>query len=224
MCGRARTGSAGADGVRPAREATGRPRAGRDPHAFQLVADRARAPAARRLPASTRDHPGLQPAGPKLVRESGRIGRPALEGGDMLRRSHILTTAALLAVCATPASAATYEELQSDGAAGGDVAPPPSSIVASAADEYQDLRSPDTVDAAEHRGLHEADGQHALNRDYQPGRGRRGPGPAVRASRHACEARPLHGLGAQAGRVARGGDGAPRRPRDTRDTHGCRGP
>ena len=70
----------------------------------------------------------------------------------MLRRSHILTTAALLAVCATPASAATYEELQSDGAAGGDVAPPPSSIVASAADEYQDLRSPDTVDAAEHRG------------------------------------------------------------------------
>ena len=85
----------------------------------------------------------------------------------MLRRSHILTTAALLAVCATPASAATYEDLQSDGAANGDVAPPPSSIAASAADEYQDLRSPDTVDAAEHRGLHEADpGQYALNRDY----------------------------------------------------------
>jgi hypothetical protein len=85
----------------------------------------------------------------------------------MLRRSHILTTAVLLAVCATPASAATYEDLQSDGAASGAVAPPPSSIAASAADEYQDLRSPDTVDAAEHRGLHEADrGQYALNRDY----------------------------------------------------------
>jgi hypothetical protein len=85
----------------------------------------------------------------------------------MLRRSHILTTAVLLAVCATPASAATYEDLQSDGAASGAVAPPPSSIAASAADEYQDLRSPDTVDTAEHRGLHEADrGQYALNRDY----------------------------------------------------------
>ena len=85
----------------------------------------------------------------------------------MLRRSHILTTAALLAVCATPASAATYEDLQSDGAATGDAAPPPSSIAASAADEYQDLRSPDTVDAAEHRGLHAADrGQYALNRSY----------------------------------------------------------
>jgi hypothetical protein len=85
----------------------------------------------------------------------------------MFRRSHILTTAALLAVCATPASAATYEDLHSDGTASRDAAPPPSSIAASAADEYQDLRSPDTVDAAEHRGLHEADrGQYALNRDY----------------------------------------------------------
>jgi hypothetical protein len=75
----------------------------------------------------------------------------------MLRRSQILTTAALLAVCATPASAA----------ASGDVAPPASSIAASAADEYQDLRSPDAVDAAEHRGLYETDrGQYALNRDY----------------------------------------------------------
>ena len=81
----------------------------------------------------------------------------------MLRRSHILTTAALLAVCATPASAATYEDLRSDGG----VAPPPSSIAASAADEYQDLRSPDAVDAAAHRGLYESDPeQYALNRDY----------------------------------------------------------
>jgi hypothetical protein len=86
----------------------------------------------------------------------------------MFRRSHILTTAALLAVCATPASAATYEDLHSGGAAAkGDVTPPPSSIAASAADEYQDLRSPDAVDAAEHRGPYEADrGPYALNRDY----------------------------------------------------------
>jgi hypothetical protein len=105
--------------------------------------------------------------GPKLVRESGRVGRPALKEAKMLRLSPILTTAALLAVCAVPASAATYEDLHSDGAASGDVAPPPSSIAASAADEYQDLRSPDAVDAAEHRGLYEADrGPYALNRDY----------------------------------------------------------
>jgi hypothetical protein len=66
----------------------------------------------------------------------------------MLRRSHILTTAALLAVCATPASAVTFEDRSSDGAVISDVAPPPSSIAASAADEYQDLRSPDARDAA----------------------------------------------------------------------------
>jgi hypothetical protein len=46
----------------------------------------------------------------------------------MLRRSHILTTAALLAVCATPASAATFEDLKSNGSV--DVAPPPSSLAA----------------------------------------------------------------------------------------------
>jgi hypothetical protein len=100
----------------------------------------------------------------------------------MLRRSHILTTAALLAVCATPASAATFEDLKPDGAA---TAPPPSSIAASAADGYQDLRSPDArdaaaaaeagqdlrspdaVDAAAHRGIYAPDeGKYALNRDY----------------------------------------------------------
>jgi hypothetical protein len=59
----------------------------------------------------------------------------------MIRRRHILTAAALLAVCATPAA----------GAAG----------------EYRDLRSPDAVDAAEHRGLYETDkGPYLLNRDY----------------------------------------------------------
>ena len=59
----------------------------------------------------------------------------------MPRRSHILTTTALLAVCAAPASAATYEDLH-------DTAPPPSSIATPAEDGYQDLRSPDAKDAA----------------------------------------------------------------------------
>ena len=99
----------------------------------------------------------------------------------MLRRSHILTTAALLAVCATPASAATYEDLHTSG----DVAPPPPSLAASAADEYQDLRSPDAkdaaaaaeagqdlrspdaADAAAHRGIYAPEeGKYVLNRHY----------------------------------------------------------
>ena len=93
----------------------------------------------------------------------------------MLRLSHILTTAALVAVCAAPASAATFEELhstaQNDGAskAAADTewrssyqpAPPPK------ADTGQDLRSPDAVDAAAHRGIYAPDrGAYVLNRDY----------------------------------------------------------
>jgi hypothetical protein len=39
--------------------------------------------------------------------------------------------------------------------------------VPASAQTYDDLRSPDAVDAAEHRGPHEADrGPYALNRDY----------------------------------------------------------
>jgi hypothetical protein len=83
----------------------------------------------------------------------------------MLRRNTLITTAALLAVCAAPASAIPYEDLRSDGS--GDPAPPPSSIAASAEEEYRDLRSPDARDAAAHRGLYETDeGSHVLNRDY----------------------------------------------------------
>ena len=93
----------------------------------------------------------------------------------MLRLSHILTTAALVAVCTAPASAATFEDLHStapnDGApkAAADTgwrssyqpAPP------SKTGHGQDLRSPDTVDAAQHRGLYASDrGAYALNRDY----------------------------------------------------------
>ena len=77
----------------------------------------------------------------------------------MLRLSHILTTAALVAVCAVPASADTgwrssYQPV------------PPS-------DTGQDLRSPDAVDAAQHRGLYATErgstgdrGAYVLNRDY----------------------------------------------------------
>jgi hypothetical protein len=54
----------------------------------------------------------------------------------MLRRSHIITATALLAVAAAPASAAPYEQLH-------DTAPPPSSIATPAGDEYQGVRSPD---------------------------------------------------------------------------------
>jgi hypothetical protein len=93
----------------------------------------------------------------------------------MLRLSHILTTAALVAVCAAPASAATFEQLhsnaQNDGSskAAADTgwrssyqpAPP------STTGQGQDLRSPDAVDAAQHRGLYAPDrGSYVLNRDY----------------------------------------------------------
>jgi hypothetical protein len=57
----------------------------------------------------------------------------------MLRRNTILTTAALMAVFAVPASAQTH----------------------------QDLRSPDAKDAAEQRGLYKSEsGPYMLDRDY----------------------------------------------------------
>jgi hypothetical protein len=93
----------------------------------------------------------------------------------MLRFSHILTTAALVAVCAAPASAATFEQLHSsDQSSGASKAAadtgfrtsyqpvPPSKTGAG-----QDLRSPDAVDAAAHRGIYASDrGSYVLNRDY----------------------------------------------------------
>jgi hypothetical protein len=93
----------------------------------------------------------------------------------MLRLSHILTTAAVVAVCAAPASAATFEQLHpSDGNDAASKAwadngyrssyqpTTPSKTGAS-----QDLRSPDAVDAAAHRGLYAGDrGAYVLNRDY----------------------------------------------------------
>ena len=93
----------------------------------------------------------------------------------MLRLSHILTTAALVAVCAAPASAATFEQLHpgdgndADSKAWADNGyrssyqpTPPSKTGAG-----QDLRSPDAVDAAAHRGLYAGDRDaYVLNRDY----------------------------------------------------------
>ena len=98
----------------------------------------------------------------------------------MLRRNHLITTAALLAVCAVPATAAAQQDLRMPDTR--DVA------AAAAANEYQDLRSPDAkdaareagtavepgqdlrspdaVDAAGHRGLYEPQGKYVLDRDF----------------------------------------------------------
>jgi hypothetical protein len=93
----------------------------------------------------------------------------------MLRLSHILTTAALVAVCAAPASAATFEQLHANEQNGGaskaaadtgwrsSYQPVPPSKTGPG----QDLRSPDAVDAAAHRGIYAGDrGAYVLNRDY----------------------------------------------------------
>ena len=92
----------------------------------------------------------------------------------MLRLSHILTTAALVAVCAAPASAATFENLhstaQNDGAskAAADTGwrssyqPAPPSTTGSYV-LNRDYGSPDALDAARQA----ADpGAYVLNRDY----------------------------------------------------------
>jgi hypothetical protein len=62
----------------------------------------------------------------------------------MLRRSHILTSAALLAISVVPGSAFAMP----DQPASDQPLPPPSSIAQSAGQAYQDLRSPDARDAA----------------------------------------------------------------------------
>jgi hypothetical protein len=93
----------------------------------------------------------------------------------MLRLSHILTTTALVAVCAAPASAMPLEQLQTtDGNDGASKAAADTGyrssyqpVPPSKTGHGQDLRSPDAVDAAQHRGLYAADrGAYVLNRDY----------------------------------------------------------
>jgi hypothetical protein len=63
----------------------------------------------------------------------------------MLRRSHILTSAALLAISVVPSSAFAMPD---QPVADQPVPPPPSSIAISAGAAYDDLRSPDARDAA----------------------------------------------------------------------------
>jgi hypothetical protein len=99
----------------------------------------------------------------------------------MIRRSHILTTAALLAVCAVPATAAAQQDLRSpdarDAAREAGVVQPSQDLrspdardaarEAATVEPGQDLRSPDAADAAQHRGLYEADsGPYVLDRGY----------------------------------------------------------
>jgi hypothetical protein len=62
----------------------------------------------------------------------------------MLRRSHILTSAALLAISVVPSSAFAMPD---QPVADQPVPPPPSSIAISAGAAYDDLRSPDARDA-----------------------------------------------------------------------------
>jgi hypothetical protein len=99
----------------------------------------------------------------------------------MFRRNHWIVTAALVAVCAVPASAAAQQDLRMPDTR--------DAAAASAADGYQDLRSPDAkdaareagtvsgrsqdlrspdaTDAAAHRGLYETDPRaYVLNREY----------------------------------------------------------
>ena len=58
----------------------------------------------------------------------------------MLRRNQLIVTAALVAVCAVPGTAAAQQDLRMPDTR--------DAAAASAADDYQDLRSPDAKDAA----------------------------------------------------------------------------
>ena len=79
----------------------------------------------------------------------------------MLRRKTILTTAAVMAVCAAPASATTYDDLRSPDAK--DAAREAGAVTQTS----QDLRSPDAKDAAASRGLYESErGPYVLDRGY----------------------------------------------------------
>ena len=64
----------------------------------------------------------------------------------MLRRSHILTAVAVLAMCVVPGFAYGMPD---QPVAPDQPAPPPSSIAQSEGQAYQDLRSPDARDAAQ---------------------------------------------------------------------------
>ena len=91
----------------------------------------------------------------------------------MLRLSHILTTAALVAVCAAPASAATFEQLQPADQTGDAPARPPTPGGAAATSPLRrprpglgpGLRSPDARRRRSTEGSADRDA-YVLNRDY----------------------------------------------------------
>jgi hypothetical protein len=140
------------------------------------------------LPAFTGRHPARQPPPSNLIANPATTRAAAEKEAIMRRLSHILTTAALLAVTAVPASAATFEErfrtsyqpAPASQAGGQDLRSPDAVDAAAHRGIYaqkgrdvvlnrggQDLRSPDAVDAAAHRGVYAQKGRDfVLNRDY----------------------------------------------------------
>jgi hypothetical protein len=76
----------------------------------------------------------------------------------MLRRNHLIVTAALVALCALPATAAAQQDLRMPDTR--------DAAAASADDAYQDLRSPDAKDAAREAGTAADSGPYVLDRAY----------------------------------------------------------
>jgi len=76
----------------------------------------------------------------------------------MLRRNHLIVTAALVAVCVVPGTAAAQQDLRMPDTR--------DAAAAAAADEYQDLRSPDAKDAAREAGTAPDSAAYVLDRSY----------------------------------------------------------
>jgi hypothetical protein len=93
-----------------------------------------------------------------LRSEAGRTGRPPHRRQIMLRRNHLIVTAALVAVCAVPGTAAAQQDLRMPDTR--------DAAAASAADGYQDLRSPDAKDAARQAGTAPDSAAYVLDRNY----------------------------------------------------------
>jgi hypothetical protein len=102
----------------------------------------------------------------------------------MLRRNHMIVTAALVAACALPATAAAQQDLRM----------PDTRDAAAAAEEYQDLRSPDARDAA--RDVPPASlGDQARTQSQ--------PGPYTDSERKLVESPEVQGMVARASREIR---------------------
>jgi hypothetical protein len=102
----------------------------------------------------------------------------------MLRRNHMLVTAALVVACVLPATAAAQQDLRM----------PDTRDAAAAAEEYQDLRSPDAKDAA--RDVPAASlGDQARTQSQ--------PGPYTDSERKLVESPEVQGMVARASREIR---------------------